>query len=183
MTPPHDQNVNKSTCCRKNKNSNSRITNNWCLMVQLVLWVQCHCLHVQWYQRDLYHQWCWQCVCPKVRGGLLCSVLLQLHKCLGYVQVFAFQDVLNAIFTGYWYVLKKKTAGNVCNSVILTISQMNILIGTSSGNAPMRVLMDADVSEDHPLVVKRPNQPNVCLIFTGCTEFITDINRQIIYSL
>ena len=116
-----------------------------------------------------------------MRGGLLCSVLLQLHKCLGYVQVFAF--VLNAISTGYWYVLKKKTAGNVSNSVIITISQMNILICTSSGNAPVRVLMGADVSEDHPLVVKRPNQPNVCLIFTGCTEFITDINRQIIYSL
>ena len=44
----------------------------------------------------------------KVRGGLLCSVLLQLHKCLGYVQFFAFQDVLNAITTGYWYVLKNK---------------------------------------------------------------------------
>ena len=63
----------------------------------------------------------------------------------------------------YWLLvcIKEQTAGNVCNSVILTISQMNILIGTSSGNAPMRVLMDADVSEDHPLVVKRPNQPNV----------------------
>ena len=27
MTPPHGENVNKSTCCRKNRNLNSRITN------------------------------------------------------------------------------------------------------------------------------------------------------------
>ena len=47
----------------------------------------------------------------------------------------------------------------------------------------MRVLMDADVSEEHPLLVKRQNQPNVCLVFYGCTEFITDINNQIIHSL
>ena len=85
----------------------------------------------------------------------------------------------------YWLLvcIKEQTAGNVCNSVILTINQMNILICTSSGNAPMRVLMYADVSEEHPLLVKRQNQPNVCLVFYGCTEFITDINRQIIYSL
>ena len=80
----------------------------------------------------------------------------------------------------YWLLvcIKEQTAGNVCNSVILTISQMNILIGTSSGNAPMRVLMDADVSEDHPLVVKRPNQPNVWLVFTVWLHWVYNRYKQ-----